>query len=153
MPATGNKKFSEMLPRADLAGVVHLPQNARTAIVDAARDLAYFYAEVDLSEVRTKDAFLAALSEALSFPPWFGANWDALADCLADMSWSNADGYVLILLGADKFQAHARDDFLTALTVLHDVAQTWAADGIPFWAFVDLLADGIPLLRDLSADQ
>jgi len=30
----------------------------------------------------TKDATLAAFSEALNFPEWFGMNLDALADCL-----------------------------------------------------------------------
>jgi hypothetical protein len=32
----------------------------------------------------------------LAFPAWFGHNWDALADCLTDLSWLPAAGYVLI---------------------------------------------------------
>ena len=34
-----------------------------------------------------KDALLAALSERVGFPGWFGGNWDALSDCLRDLSW------------------------------------------------------------------
>jgi RNAse (barnase) inhibitor barstar len=43
---------------------------------------------LDGALLQDKTALLAALGEALSFPDWYGANWDALADCLMDMSWS-----------------------------------------------------------------
>jgi hypothetical protein len=32
----------------------------------------------------------------LAFPEWFGRNWDALADCLADLSWLAGAGHVLL---------------------------------------------------------
>lgn len=32
----------------------------------------------------------------LAFPEWFGRNWDALADCLADLSWLAGRGHVLL---------------------------------------------------------
>jgi len=39
---------------------------------------------VDLVEATTKDDLLSRLAEALSFPQWFGRNWDALNDSLSD---------------------------------------------------------------------
>ncbi|WP_446686701.1 barstar family protein [Pseudofulvimonas gallinarii] len=27
------------------------------------------------------------MAAVFRFPEWFGDNWDALADCLADLSW------------------------------------------------------------------
>ena len=32
----------------------------------------------------------------LEFPSWFGGNWDAFADCLQDLSWLPASGYVVL---------------------------------------------------------
>jgi Barstar (barnase inhibitor) len=34
-----------------------------------------------------KHALLRTISELLRFPPYFGFNWDALEECLADLSW------------------------------------------------------------------
>jgi hypothetical protein len=35
-------------------------------------------------------------ARALSFPAWFGHNWDTLADCLGDLSWLPGAGHVLL---------------------------------------------------------
>jgi hypothetical protein len=40
--------------------------------------------EVDCAAVRNKQALMTALAAGLDFPDYFGANWDALADCLTD---------------------------------------------------------------------
>lgn len=39
------------------------------------------------SGLRSKEALLAALAESGHFPGYFGHNWDALQDCLRDLSW------------------------------------------------------------------
>ena len=41
-------------------------------------------------------AILSGFGKALYFPEWYGANLDALKDCLTDFSWREATGYVLI---------------------------------------------------------
>ncbi|MFE9742102.1 barstar family protein [Streptomyces sp. NPDC006477] len=40
---------------------------------------------LDLHGVTDKTAFMNRCVRALPLPVWFGRNWDALADCLADM--------------------------------------------------------------------
>jgi len=37
--------------------------------------------------VQTKQQLLEALAEGLNFPSYFGRNWDALDECLCDLSW------------------------------------------------------------------
>lgn len=39
----------------------------------------------ETDEADAKRALLSALAVALEFPPWFGENWDALADALGDV--------------------------------------------------------------------
>jgi RNAse (barnase) inhibitor barstar len=36
------------------------------------------------------------LADELAFPAWFGRNFDALADCLGDLSWLPGVGHVLV---------------------------------------------------------
>lgn len=40
---------------------------------------------LDTADVADKEGFMAAISEALALPGWFGRNWDALAECLGDV--------------------------------------------------------------------
>ena len=37
--------------------------------------------------VSGKDQLMRVLEEALRLPDYFGRNWDALSDCLRDLSW------------------------------------------------------------------
>lgn len=80
-----------------------------------------------------KETLLRNFAAALRFPAWFGHNWDALEDCLGDLSWSDAPGHVLLIEGA-----RAGDEFGILLDVLRSSAESWAARGKPFLAvFVD----------------
>jgi RNAse (barnase) inhibitor barstar len=80
-----------------------------------------------------KEALLREIAAALRFPDWFGQNWDALEDCLADLSWLPADGYVLVFE-----QAQPGDEFGVLVDVLRSSAEHWAGRGKPFFAlFVD----------------
>jgi hypothetical protein len=40
--------------------------------------------------------FFDGCAAALAFPGWFGHSWEALADCLADLSWLRGRGHVLL---------------------------------------------------------
>ena len=87
-----------------------------------------------------------AMARALHFPAWFGGNWDALEDCLSDLSWREGDGRVLLLLRAPTGEALG-----TLIDVLSSAAQYWAGRGRPFFAvFVD--AERKLALPDLYRD-
>lgn len=42
---------------------------------------------LDLTGVTDRQVFMDRCTERLHLPDWFGRNWDALADCLTDLSW------------------------------------------------------------------
>ena len=82
-----------------------------------------------------KEQLLKNIARALSFPGWFGHNWDALEDCLSDLSWRERDAAGTILLFE---QPRRDDDFGVLVDVLASSAQSWATRGKPFFAlFVD----------------
>ena len=80
-----------------------------------------------------KQVLLKNIAAALDFPDWFGANWDALEDCLGDLSWTRAAGHVLLFS-----EARAGDDLGVLTDVLRSSAEFWAGRGRAFFAvFID----------------
>jgi hypothetical protein len=103
----------------------------------AAREAGLALLEVSLDGVADKDALLRQFAASLGFPDWFGGNWDALEDCLTDLSWHAAAGFVLLLPGADTLAALHADDYGVLIDVLASCAQYWRERGVPFFAVCD----------------
>ena len=104
-------------------------------IVDAARGTRLDLARADLGGAPNKEALLERLALALGFPAWFGGNWDALEDCLTDLSWRAGAGHVILIKDQDELPA---DDLGVLLEVLAAAAEHWTARGLPFFAvFID----------------
>jgi RNAse (barnase) inhibitor barstar len=140
---------AKLLADASRAGVFHLPQRGRKNLRAAADALGFARFTVSLEDVRDKAAFLAAVSRALTFPAWFGHNWDALEDCLSDLSWRPAPGYLVTLSHADDFRVAQPADFHMALRIFSAAADAWRDDTVPFWTLVELHGDSLPYLPDL----
>ena len=97
------------------------------------------WSEIDLRASPGKHAAIHALAGAIGAPAaTFGANWDALADVLQDLSWVTAPGYVLHLRG--DWNASS-DERATLLEVLRASADYWRSKGTPFIVFVDGAAE------------
>ena len=82
--------------------------------------------------MQDKEQLLAAIARELEFPTYFGMNWDALDECLVDMSWRPSGGYVLVLRGAE--QLWRRNSRLVGSFVESWLfaAESWAKRGVPF---------------------
>jgi RNAse (barnase) inhibitor barstar len=94
---------------------------------------------VDLAGIADEAALMARLQDALGFPEWFGRNWDALEDCLTDMSWSDHIGYVLLIRGGVQLRREQQPLLDTLIDVLKCAADFWRVQERPFWAvFLDL---------------
>jgi hypothetical protein len=102
-------------------------------VIDALRGSRLDLAKISLRSVRDRDTLLKTLALALGFPDWFGGNWDALEDCLADLSWRGTEGHVIVFE-----DSRLSDDLGILLDILASSAESWAARGKPFFAvFVD----------------
>lgn len=94
---------------------------------------------IDIDRVHGKRDLLALLAKSLQFPATFGGNWDALADCLKDLSWTEpagTAGWVVILERAKHYAAGHREDFTEAMDVFAEAADFWRGEGRPFWTFI-----------------
>jgi hypothetical protein len=79
------------------------------------------------TKCRTAAALLEEFAHALKFPDYFGHNWDALEECLADLEWLPAKGYLLIVTEAERVLAQEEEDYNTFLEVLSDAGEAWAS--------------------------
>ncbi|HMM26376.1 MAG TPA: barstar family protein, partial [Pseudoxanthomonas mexicana] len=102
---------------------------------------------IDLSGCDGKAALLLRIATVLDFPDTSGRNWDALSDSLRDLSWLPAPGYVLLFEEAHALRERNETDFDTLLDILDEASQAWAADEVPFWAFIALPDEEFPDLQ------
>lgn len=75
----------------------------------------------------SKQELLATIASALRFPSYFGHNWDALDECLTDLSWLPA-GDVLVI-HRDLPLAMDSEACSIYLSILWDSAQRWERQG------------------------
>jgi len=134
--------MGELIPRLQDASRSGVYRVARAeAIINAAAGSGLSLVKIKFQE---KDKLLRGIAAALDFPDWFGGNWDALEDCLSDLSWRKAAGHVLVFE-----QAKVGDDFGVLVDVLRSAAEYWAERGRPFFAlFID--PAGVLTLPDLK---
>jgi len=100
------------------------------------------------TEVSTTKELLDTIAAQLRFPSYFGHNWDALDECLQDLSWLPER---VIAIRHEGIPPIAADELLTYLSILADAAERWNADATheldvgfpsPEWAVVERLTRG-----------
>lgn len=116
--------------------VIALAPETAAALCSLATSLGLDAVRIDLAGCDDKATLLGRVAAALEFPAWFGGNWDAFFDCLADLSWRPAAGHVLVFENAGELRRHAPETLDTAIAILGDAALAWDARGLPFRAFV-----------------
>ena len=121
-------KLIQRLQDASRSGVYRVAR--ADEVLDATRGSKLFVARIPFAE---KEKLLKNIAGVLAFPDWFGHNWDALEDCLTDLSWREVPGHVLLFEDAKP-----SDDLGVLLDILRSSAEWWAGRGKPFFAvFVD----------------
>jgi RNAse (barnase) inhibitor barstar len=79
------------------------------------------------AKCKTPAALFTEFAKVLELPEYFGHNWDSLEECLADLEWMPAKGYVLLLTDAEQILPEDEEDYATLLEVLSDAGEAWAS--------------------------
>lgn len=143
-------RYEPLLRDARRGGVYHASRKAMPALLAAAEAAGLATFRVDLAAVRDKQGLFKRLDADLKFPDWFGHTWDALADCLGDLSWLPAEGYLVLLEHCDGFAACHPGDFTVALEIFAVASDAWREARVPFWVLTDLRIDGISSLPEFG---
>lgn len=140
--------YEIQLKSADRCGIYHLPPARRSMLERTAGKLGLQLLKADFSTCRNTVAALRQLGSALHFPAWYGANLDALFDCLTDADWLVSKGTVVLIAGVDSLQQAAPEDFSILLEVLRAASDTHREAATPCWILLDSPAPGIATLPE-----
>lgn len=125
------------------AGLFHLPPTRRLTVIGAIAAAQLTPLSFDLAHCRSAGDALTAIGQALHFPDWYGANFDALHDCLTDPDWQAGHGLVLMVDGLAPLRNAAPEAFSTLLEVFRSAADNRSAAGQPLWILLGEPAAGI----------
>lgn len=111
---------------------VHFCEFSSLRELPGMRAIGFKIFEVSASDLSTKEEVLASIAEAMCFPDYFEGNWDALEECLRDMEWSPASGYVLIVRNAENLWRQSPRVAAELLQSWTFSAEEWSRLGVPF---------------------
>lgn len=95
---------------------------------------------LDVISIAASERPLEKIARAAEFPAWFGGNWDALEDSLADLSWRKGEGRVLVFTSYPEGEERG-----ILIDVLRSSAAYWTARKKPFFAIFIDPARSLPL--------
>lgn len=79
------------------------------------------------AKCHTTAGLLTECARALDFPDYFGHNWDGLEECLTDLEWLPAKGYVLLITDAAHVLPNDETEYETFLEILRDAGEAWGS--------------------------
>jgi RNAse (barnase) inhibitor barstar len=77
------------------------------------------------TRMRDEQGVVSEFAAALQFPHYFGANWDALNDCVTDLLWMGEPGVVLGITDASQLLADEPRRLDTLVEILVDAREYW----------------------------
>jgi len=89
-------------------------------------------ADLDAASVTSEDELLRELARVFRFPDYFGENWDALDECLRDLEWLPARGYLLRVHNAEALWTRLPPAAGKLVESWLFCAEEWARAGVAF---------------------
>ena len=122
---------ASVLAQLDKTGPYRLSDKRLEAIKAEANSLGFPLFIISPENATSTATWLQAMGDQLNFPSHYGANFDALYDCLCDREVTPHPACVLILSQLEKLGEDACD---TLIAVLQAVSDEWREQQRPFWA-------------------
>lgn len=140
---------ANLLKDASRAGLYHLPAERLPQLAEQVARAKLLLLTADLGTRHGLGEALRELGRALCFPDWYGANLDALNDCLSDPEWHSKRALVIRIDGLDALQKNEPRAFRSLLEVLADAAHYRSAEHAPLWILLTTPASGLALLPEV----
>jgi hypothetical protein len=110
-------------------GLYTLDQGESIAtLLDVAEQSKFQVFRLEGQQITSLDRYFAAIADLFQFPDYFGGNWDAVADCLTDLSWEEGDR---ILVVYSNYQGLRQgNDWEVAMEIWSDAIEFWRGQGV-----------------------
>jgi hypothetical protein len=146
MNTTMKERLSETNP--PWVYVVDIGGRAFGEAVGSLREMGYVVAELDCSRMLNVGQLFDAFAETARFPDYFGRNWPAFDECLADLEWLPGSGYVFVLRNGHMLLDEEPVERVAFWRIIAKVAAEWSDPvnlgewwdraGVPFHVVLDL---------------
>jgi RNAse (barnase) inhibitor barstar len=83
-------------------------------------------------DARSSSSLMEGIAKSLKFPSYFGHNWDALDECLRDLSWLKFEALVLWVENAGDLWRNSTHDAGMLVGIWLSAAEEWSGEGKPF---------------------
>ena len=93
--------------------------------IDSTTMLKSFKGVVGLG-VSSVDQLMDAVAKAMTFPKYFGENWNALSDCMRDLNWIKEKRVLLVHKEIPNIKF---DELAVYINILDDAVQDWREVG------------------------
>jgi hypothetical protein len=155
-------RLSELLTRTVPAGVYRWPvpgSTRRSDVDDAVAKAGWRLYWLAGQEVTDEQEFLQLCADAFAFPDWLGHNWDALFDCLTDLTWEDPTaGHLVVYAGWQALAQEEPESFTIALEIFKEAVTLWQDSPTPMAVLLPVTAledapPDLPLLRSNSLED
>ena len=133
----------KFIRKADRAAVYYLPDARRDTLAAAAKKAHLRVAQVETTQGMKSAELLEKLGKTLDFPGWYGANFDALNDCLSDPDCLPAKGIVLFIVGSAHLHKSDPEGLSTLIEVFQSAGSELRRHGTALWVLIDSKACGV----------
>ncbi|ADI37989.1 barstar family protein [Waddlia chondrophila] len=111
--------------------------------------------ELNAVSMSNLDDLYREFAAAFKFPDYFGYNFNALDECITDLEWLPADGYLLVIKNSDRLLSKEPNDILESfLSILDSAGEEWATpivqgedwdrEEVPFHVLLELDKGKVP---------
>ena len=84
--------------------------------------------EADAALMMNYESSLRELAAVFQFPDYFGENYNALDECITDLDWLPAEGYLFVIKNSASLMIEEPEhDLGVLLRILYDAGEEWAA--------------------------
>ena len=96
----------------------------------------------------SSSALFNECAAALQFPCYFGNNWNAFDECIADLEWLPGDRYLIAIVDGRSVLRDQPDELEVFFRLLRSVAQEWRETrGIRFEVLMHCTVDEVDAVR------
>ena len=97
-------------------------------------------------------ALFNEFAAALQFPCYFGNNWNAFDECIADLEWLPGNGYLLMVVDGNSLLREEPDELAVFSRIMQSAAQEWEeVRGIRFRILLQCTKDEVEAVREALA--
>ncbi len=143
-------RLQAVLGQAAANGIYRVSSQPLADLTAAAAAAQTPFALLQGDAIANKAAFLDACATALQLPPYFGRNWDALADCLMDRQVVPAAGQTILYDYPAPLIRQAPATWATALSIFEEAAAYWRDHDRPFTLLLRRTAGMTPTIKLLD---